>query len=354
MRLLVDAGEFMDALHADLRDARTSVLAQTMSFEGDRAGQQFANLLIRSGCGDKRLIVDSYSRHVSSCRFIHGPAAWRDGELRREVRATAATHEAMQRAGVQIRFSNPAGPLMWRFPARNHKKTIVIDERIAYLGGLNIADHNFAWHDLMLRIEDRNVAAFLAADLDATWRMRPTPGWAEFDGIAIGMTNGRDNARAFQPIFDVIAAAREDILVESPYLTLPFTDRLRDARRRGIRVRVIAPDAQTIRAIACYHSWECSRSGFELHLLPGMFHVKAMLVDGRRLVLGSSNFDYLSYRLLHEVMAIVDEPRTVADFVRRVAEVDLARCRRAERGKRRPKAHPLCVPNAAAGRISGA
>lgn len=71
--------------------------------------------------------------------------------------------------------------------------------------------------------------------------------------------------------------------------------------------------------------WECSRGGFELRRLPGRTHVKAILVDDRSLVLGSSNFDFLSYRLLDEILAIVQEPRIIDDFVRRVASVDVAR-----------------------------
>lgn len=328
MRLLIDAGEFMDALRADFDAASSSVLAQTMTFEGDHAGLLFANLLIRSRCADKRFLVDCYSHHMINCRFVHSPFAWGDAELRREMRTTMAAHEALRRAGVAIRFSNPAGAMLRRFPARNHKKSIVIDGRIAYLGGLNISDHNFAWHDLMLRIENTAVAAFLAGDLDASWRSRPASRWAEFDGIAIGTTNGRHNPAVFEPMFDAIAGTRDEIIVETPYLTFPFTDRLAEARRRGVRVRVIAPFPHPRRTFGRYLEWECARSGFELCLLPGMTHVKAMLLDNKRLVMGSSNFDYLSYRLLHEILAIVDEPGIVAEFARRVGDVDLARSRK--------------------------
>jgi cardiolipin synthase A/B len=142
MRLLVDAGEFMDSLGTDLRDAATSALVQAMTFEGDRAGRRFANLLIRCGCPDRRLIVDSFSRHVVSGCVVHPYALSRDSELRAEVKATAATLVALRRAGVRVRFCNPAGALLRRFPARDHKKMIVIDGRVAYLGGLNFSDHD--------------------------------------------------------------------------------------------------------------------------------------------------------------------------------------------------------------------
>jgi cardiolipin synthase len=328
MRLLIDAGEFMGALRADLEGATTSVLAQTMSFEGDQAGLSFANLLIRSRCRRKQLLVDCYSRHVLSCRFVHGPGAQRDAELIGELRWTAATHEALRRAGVQVRFVHPAGILLRRFPARNHKKSIVIDGHISYIGGMNISDHNFAWHDMMLRIDDARVGAFLEKDLGCSWESRTVPGWADFDGIAIGMTDGSHNERIFERVFDAMARATGEIVVQTPFLTFPFTDRLVDARRRGVRVRVIAPSPHPWRSIGRYVEWECARSGFDLALLPGMTHVKAMLIDRKVLVMGSSNFDYLSYRRLHEILAIVDEPHIVNDFARRIADVDLRRSHR--------------------------
>jgi cardiolipin synthase len=329
MKLLVDADEFMVALTADIEAASDSVLAQTMTFEGDVAGRTFANLLIRGGCRDRRLIVDAYSRHILSCRWLHSPSAIRDVELRAEIRATRAAHEALARGGVGVRIVNPAGFLLRRLPARSHKKSVVVDGRIAYLGGLNFSDHNFCWHDLMLRIDDGSAASFLAEDLDASWRGQRIRGWRECAGVSIGLLDGRDNARDFEPVLDLVAGACDQVLIETAYLTFPFMDRLRDAARRGVHVVVIAPASHKTPGFAPYLQWECARSGFELRLLPGMTHVKAMLVDGRRLVLGSSNFDYLSYRVLQEILAIVDDPVVVADFVARVAVADLARARRA-------------------------
>jgi hypothetical protein len=78
-----------------------------MSFEGDYAGRRFANLLVRSRCPDRRLIVDCFSRYVMSGRPLSAVVLEGDAELRNEVHATAATHEAMRRAGVHVRFWVP-------------------------------------------------------------------------------------------------------------------------------------------------------------------------------------------------------------------------------------------------------
>ena len=80
--------------------------------------------------------------------------------------------------------------------------------------------------------------------------------------------------------------------------------------------------------------WHATKSGFDVRFYPDrMTHMKALLVDGRTLVVGSANFDVLSYRFQQEFMAIVTDPHLVADFARRVVEEDLrlsARCRRVQ------------------------
>jgi cardiolipin synthase len=326
--LLVDSGEFMDRLRADLAEASESVVVQAMTFEGDLAGRSLANALIRCPAGDRRLIVDAFSRYVMSCRLAIGPLHRFDRALRNELHATHMTASALERAGVMVRYINPAGRMLRGLVARNHKKVVVIDGRIAFVGGLNFSDHNFSWHDLMLRIEDPRAAAFLAGDVEATWAGRTgAAGWGRFGSIAVGLVGGTGNPRVFEPVMDSIAAARDEILVQSPYLSFPFTDRLRDAVGRGVRVTVLAPHPHPLRRFGRYLQWECERSGFLLRGLPCMTHLKAILIDRRRLIVGSSNFDYLSWRRLHEILAIVDEPAVIADFLERVWRADVARSR---------------------------
>lgn len=328
LELLVDAVEFMQRLRVDLEEASDSVLVQAMTFEGDLAGRSLANALIRSPARDRRLIVDAFSRYVMSCRLAVGPWRRLDRALRNEVHATRMTTTALERAGVSVRYINPAGRLLRSLTARNHKKAVVIDGRISYVGGLNFSDHNFAWHDLMLRIEDTDVAAFLAGDIEATWTGRTgRPGWARFGSVAVGLVDGRSNARVFEPIMDRIAAARDEILVQSPYLSFPFTDRLRDAVLRGVRVTVLAPHPHPLRRFGRYLQWECERYGFTLRGMPAMTHLKAILIDRRQLVVGSSNFDYLSWRRLHEILAIVEDRSVIDDFFERVWQADMERSR---------------------------
>ena len=74
-----------------------------------------------------------------------------------------------------------------------------------------------------------------------------------------------------------------------------------------------------------YTEWASARAGVTVRLYDGrMSHIKAMLVDGEALVVGSSNFDYLSFYTNQEVLAIVRDPEVIAQYRRDVLDPDLA------------------------------
>jgi cardiolipin synthase len=328
MQLLVDAPEFREALALDLAAARRSALLQALTFEGDSAGTGVAALLAASPAPDRRVLVDAFTRHVLSDRFRWHPRNLLGTALWAEAWATRRMLRRLTRQGVGVRFTNPAGFLFRRFPARNHKKLVAVDGRVAYLGGINFSDHNFAWHDLMLRIEDPRVARFLEEDFLATWEGRDRAGSLRLPGFTLHALDGRENETAFEEVLDLVAGAREEIFLECPYVTDPFTPELTRAARRGVRVTVLAPERHNVPLLREALAHAAARSPLDLRLYPDrMTHMKALLVDRRWLVLGSANFDFWSYRSQQEYLAVVSEPRLVAEFRARVAEPDAARSR---------------------------
>ena len=169
--LLVDFSEFWSRLSEDIRVARQSVLVQTFAFEGDAVGKRLSDALLSSTASDKRILADSFTRVVLSDRFRYSPANLFNDELRHEARETAAMMKRLEAAGVAIRFTNPYGLSPRKLLSRNHKKLIVLDDRVAYFGGINFSEHNAAWHDMMLRVEDESVVEFLREDFLATWNV---------------------------------------------------------------------------------------------------------------------------------------------------------------------------------------
>jgi len=329
--LLVNFSEFWERLSEDIRLARRSVFVQTFAFEGDSIGKQLSTALLSSTAKDKRILADSFTRVVLSDRFRYAPGNIFDQKLRAEACETAAMWRELKGSGIDVRFTNPYGLSPRRLLSRNHKKLIVLDDRVSYIGGINFSDHNAAWHDMMLRIEDETVAQFLGEDFEATWNGHDRVAHRGFDGLEFFTADGHANRQAFQRVLDLIDGARLSVFVESPYITFPFYERLRAATRRGVAVKIVTPENNNWGFFANYARLESARSEIDLRLSEGgMSHLKAMLIDDQYLIAGSSNFDYLSYRIHQELLAVVTIPEVVADFSARVMAPDLASARSVE------------------------
>lgn len=324
MQLLVDFNSFWSSLCTDVRNASESVYVQTFSFEGDSIGQGLARLLSESRAIDRRVLVDAFTKYVLSDKFRFAPSHWFDQALKREARETRSMISALTAQGIQVQFTNPLSITTPNFLRRDHKKIVVIDDRIAYLGGINFSEHNAAWHDLMLRIEDANAARFLSRDFLSTWKGERHAGKGRFEGLTISTLDGRTNERAFAEVLQLIDSAQSEIFVESPYISFPFFDHLQAARKRGVRVAVITPAQNNWGLVGTYAERAAARAGVNLHLYQGrMTHLKAMLIDRACLILGSSNFDYLSYKLHQELLAFITSPELIAEFERQVIKPDL-------------------------------
>jgi cardiolipin synthase len=337
--LLVNFKEFWTRLRADISAARESVLVQTFALEGDSIGKQLAEALLASPAKDKRILADSFTRIVLSDRFRYAPASLLDPKLKEEAHETELMSAQLASAGVAIKFTNPYGASPRKLLSRNHKKLIVIDNRAAYIGGINFSEHNAAWHDMMFRIDDVNAVEFLQKDFVSSWNGRNRFARSSVNDIELWALDSRHNRRAFQRVLELIDRAQRRVFVESPYITFPFYERLRAAAVRGVEVNIVTPEQNNWRLFRNYARLESARSGIDLRLYRGMSHLKAMLIDDDYLVAGSSNFDYLSYRLYQEILAIFTDHRLIDNFRERVMLADIAcattvECHASEIGKR--------------------
>lgn len=323
-QVLVDAAEFWERLKDDLRDARERVYVQTFSFEGDRVGTALGRALERCRAIDRRLLVDGFSLLYHNDRLIPGPA-WLERPFRREVKLTHRWVSRLRDGGARVKFGNPIGPWPLKLVRRNHKKLVVIDDRISYFGGINFSEHNFEWHDVMFRVECSEFARVLAGDFRASWDGRPQTMDEQVGPFRVLSLNGRGNSRMLRPVLEAIAAAQRSIDVMSAYLSHPFTHHLAAAQRRGTRVRVLTPAANNKSNLARHILQRAHRDDFDVFRFPGvMSHMKAMLIDDELLVAGSSNFDFMSYHILEEIIVMTRDPATVESFVERVWIPDLA------------------------------
>ena len=314
--LLVGSGEFLARAKADMAKARSRVLVQAMTFEGDAAGHSMAKEIDACVAVDRRILVDDYTRHVINDRFL---ATTCDPVLRAEARATTAMFEQLIAGGTGVRVTNPVGHNPLRYPLRNHKKLLVIDDA-AYLGGMNYSDHNFEWHDLMVRIDDPAVAEWLAQGFANDWNGQPAPRTAQIGEIGLLDANGCNNPAVFAPLFAALSGARRSLEVVSAYPTFPFVDAMAVAAQNGSEVQIYSPRPSNKPIVRDYLVAVAERSRISLRLTPMMTHAKAALIDGDMLVLGSGNFDFVSNRTNSEYVALVRDPGLVRDFTMRVLE----------------------------------
>lgn len=315
--LLIGAPAFWSRAADDIASARRRVLVQAMTWEGDAAGLGVAEAVAGSIASDRRVLVDDYTRLTISDRWVGGSPNKLAPDLKEELAQTHAMFARLKAAGVGVRRTNPVGPGLINYPARNHKKLIVADD-VAYIGGINFSDHNFEWHDFMLRIEGSEVADWLAADFAATFAGVPRAGRIEGPSMRLWSMDGRTNTVAFEQIMELIAQARREIVVISPYLTFPVTGALARAVRRGVRVRLITPWVSNKLTVRNYLFATAVRSGFEVVPLGEMIHLKGLLIDGEQLLVGSTNFDFVSLAAEEEFLALVSDAALIADFEARI------------------------------------
>ena len=229
---------------------------------------------------------------------------------------------------------------------RNHRKLMVIDGEIGFVGGINVGDEFVSWRDVHLRIRGPAVAQmqsifvedwFFAARHDlAAPAFFPR---VERVGSAIVQVVGSGPDGSVDAIhrlyFAAIASAQERVYVSTPYFVpdRAIVVALQTAALRGVDVRLIFPRASNHRV-----TFHAGRSFYEELLeagvaiyeyLPGMVHTKTMVVDGRLATVGSANLDTRSFRLNFELNAVVCDPDVVARLERLFHE-DLAHTERVD------------------------
>ncbi|HEX2330915.1 MAG TPA: phospholipase D-like domain-containing protein [Candidatus Angelobacter sp.] len=254
-------------------------------------------------------------------------------------------------AGGKIQFYHP---LSWksvaRFNNRTHRELLIVDGRIAFIGGAGIADHwlldkdgRRRWRDTVTRVEGDAVC-----NLQATF----AENWLETSGEVLfgkeyfpacdarGATKamvvnsspsagGSTRARIlFQAL---VSGSRSAIYINSPYF-LPDKSMLAElirAVKRGVDVRIIVPGRRSDHALTRSSSrrlyGDLLRAGAHIYeYQPGMIHAKVLLVDGQWSVMGSTNFDNRSFGLNDEVNLAARDPelagRLEQDFTADLAQ----------------------------------
>ena len=228
--------------------------------------------------------------------------------------------------GIRCRVFNPALPVLNLFMNnRDHRKMTIIDGRVGYTGGYNLADEYFGrkqlygiWKDTGLRLEGEAVRSLTASFLELwTLTTREQEDWDRY----LSVRHSVEGEGFIQPFGDdpldrehsaenmyinLINHAKSYVWIMTPYLII--TDELRRAlelaAKRGVDVRIITPgipDKRTVYAVTrSYYSGLADRGVRIFEYAPGFVHAKQCICDGVLASVGTSNLDYRSLYLHFE------------------------------------------------------
>jgi cardiolipin synthase A/B len=312
--VLRDGDETYPAMLAAIAGAKRAIHLETYILAADRTGQRFKDALVeraRAGVA-VRIIYDAIGSFGLSGAFV--------GDLRA--------------AGATVIDYNPIAPWRRRFNLshRDHRKILVIDDEVAFTGGLNIAndyasvdDGGVGWHDTHCRVRGP-IVLDLARMFRRTWlraggdtyapppsaSTAPGAGGASFVRL-LDNTKRRSRATIRRAYVHAIRAARQSIAIQNAYF-LPdrgIRRALRRAVRRGVDVRVLVPlhsDVKLLGWAGLYVYRRLAKAGVKVLRWRGaMMHAKTAVVDAIWSTIGSYNFDAMSrFNNLEVTVEILD------------------------------------------------
>lgn len=351
VEVLHNANATYAAIIGALQRARSSILLDYYIFVDDRLGGTVCDILERKARGG-----------VAVCVIYDAVGSWR---------LNHRTIVRLRCSGVDIR---PFKPM--RFPwicngiaRRNHRKIAIVDSKVAFMGGINIAkryiDGNSLgrWRDEHLRIEG-----------DAVERLQRLfmKDWSECGGNAEPLSPRSakhhvfecspmqiawsDECEARQTILDTftaaIAEAESAIRMSTPYFIPPqgLFDALRVAVGRGVKVELMVPERGDLPLTAMVsesYLRSIEQCGVEVYRYEnGFLHSKVLIVDDKVASVGSANCDYRSLCENLEVTCLAYDPRVIAELGEQF-ELDKRECRATTADRYRPSVARRCVESLA-------
>jgi cardiolipin synthase len=321
--LLQDGPATYQAMFAAMRKAKDHINLETYIFEDDDIGKQFADLLLeRQAAGVQvNLIYDSVG-------CLNTPKVF---------------FERLSAGGVQVLEFNPINPLAgnkkeWLLNNRDHRKLLVVDGRIAFIGGINISEsyssgpssqsarkkgvNTVGWRDTHLQIEGPVVAEFQKLFMN-TWskqKGQPLTQKNYFPKLdkqgdeivrAIGSASADPHSLIYLTLLSAIANAEQRVYLTNAYFVPDpqLLKSLTDAARRGVDVRLVLPsysDSWTVFHAGRSHYTKLLRAGIKIYERRGaVMHSKTASIDGVWSTIGSTNLDWRSFLHNDEINATI-------------------------------------------------
>lgn len=330
---LIGGNAFFGALEGSIESAKSSIDIRTYIFDNDDYAVQFSDRLKKlSNDVEIRVLLDGIGTLAAAGASSDSlPEGYRGpNSIKRYLRKNSE---------ISVRIQ----PNPWL--TGDHTKAITVDDKTAYVGGMNIGrEYRYDWHDMMMKIEGP-VVQELTRDFDKAWaksgffrelgslahNSKPIGTADEGQGYPLRILRTKvDDFDILKAQIGAIRNAKKYIYIENAY----FADNriLRElvkARRRGVDVRVIMPldnDNGLLRASNVVTANVMFENGIRVFFYPGMSHIKAAVYDGWA-CLGSANFDNLSLRVNQELNIATSHKPAVDRLLEELFEADFAKSR---------------------------
>ena len=322
VRLLRDGPATYQAMFAAIMAAKDHINLETYILDDDEVGQRFAQALItkqRQGV-QVNLIRDSVGTRGTPAAFF----------------------SRLSDAGVQVLEFNPINPLAarknWELNQRDHRKLLIVDGSIAFLGGINISsvysggsfgkgtqvrpDGAPSWRDTDLQLQGPVVAELQKLFL-ATWASQKGPPLAARNYFPPPPNVGRQVVRAigsapdepfsliYATLLSAIGSAETSIQLTNAYFAPDpqLLAALAQAVQRGVDVKLILPsqtDSWMVFHAGRGYYTELLQAGVKIFERHGVIlHAKTVLIDGVWATIGSTNLDWRSFLHNYELNAVV-------------------------------------------------
>ena len=320
--LLVDGPAAFQAMFDAIRSARDHVHLETYIIEDDEVGRKFAAALLQAQARGAQvtLIYDSVGSIATPATFF----------------------KALTDGGVRVLQFNPVNPLTaakgWEVNQRDHRKLLIADGRIAFVGGINISsvysggsfshaskqrpEGGAPWRDTHLQVEGPVVAEFQKLFL-ATWEKQkreplaardffPAPAAAGKEVVrAIGSSPDEPYSLIYATLISAIGSAETTAHLTNAYFVPDpqLLATLKDAAARGVDVKIIVPgstDSRLVFHAGRAHYADLLAGGVKIYERRGaLLHSKTAVIDGVWSTVGSTNLDWRSFLHNDEVNAVI-------------------------------------------------
>jgi cardiolipin synthase len=335
VELLIDGHETFQAMLRAIAAANNYVLLQTYILEDDETGNRFREALIQKAQQGVRvyLLYDGIGTRKLSRSYLR----------------------SLRQSGVKVKvFKSTKGRgNRWQINFRNHRKLLIVDGDVGFVGGLNIADEYLGynpplspWRDTHLQLKGASVQCLQGCFLgDWYWATRtlPTVEWEvkpdrTFDQTVFIFPTGPADELPGCTLFFVnaINQAKQRLWIASPYFVPDdsILMALRLAAIRGVDVRILLPsrpDHFWVYFCAFSYYSEMQNAGANFYRYqPGFMHQKVILIDQTIAGVGTVNFDNRSFFLNFEVSVFVPKQPFI-DQVEAMLTDDLQQCQFVER-----------------------